>query len=64
MVSWCPYIKKGSSNFDAIHGKFELRHILCRQKTTGELGLSFLAYNLRRAINMVGTKRLIEAMKA
>ena len=34
------------------------------EKTTGELGLSFLAYNLRRAINMVGTKRLIEAMKA
>lgn len=29
-----------------------------------KLGLSFLAYNLRRAINMVGTKKLIAAMRA
>jgi transposase len=27
-----------------------------------ELGLSFLAYNLKRAINMVGIKELIAAM--
>ena len=41
-------------------------YLLCKgiEKATGELGLSFLAYNLKRAINMVGTKRLVAAMKA
>lgn len=40
-------------------------YLLCKgkEKTTAELGLSFLAYNLRRALNMVGTKGLIAAMK-
>lgn len=41
-------------------------YLLCKgkEKATAELGLSFLAYNLKRAINMVGTKVLIEAMRA
>ncbi len=41
-------------------------YLLCKgiEKATAELGLSFLAYNLKRAINMVGTKRLVAAMKA
>ena len=39
-------------------------YLLCKgiEKATAVLGLSFLAYNMIRAINMVGTKRLIEAM--
>jgi len=39
-------------------------YLLCKgkEKATAELGLSFLAYNLRRAINMVGVRKLIEAM--
>ena len=39
-------------------------YLLCKgkEKATAELGLGFLAYNLRRAIKMVGVKRLIEAM--
>ena len=39
-------------------------YLLCKGKTkaAAELGLSFLAYNLTRAINMVGVKALIEAM--
>lgn len=39
-------------------------YVLCRgkEKVTAEMGLSFLSYNLKRAINMVGTKKLIEAM--
>lgn len=39
-------------------------YLLCKgkEKATAELGLSFLAYNMRRAINMVGVKKLIEAM--
>lgn len=39
-------------------------YLLCKgkEKTTAELGLSFLAYNLKRAINIVGTRKLIEAM--
>ena len=41
-------------------------YLLCKgkEKATAELGLSFLAYNLRRAINMVGTQALIAAMRA
>ena len=40
-------------------------YLLCRgkEKVTAELGLSFLAYNMKRAINMVGAKKLIEAMQ-
>lgn len=40
-------------------------YLLCKgiEKATAELGLSFLAYNLKRAINMVGTKRLVAAMR-
>jgi len=39
-------------------------YLLCKgkDKTTAEIGLSFLAYNLKRAINMVGIRKLIEAM--
>ncbi len=41
-------------------------YLLCKgiEKATAELGLSFLAYNMRRAINMVGAKKLVEAMRA
>ncbi len=40
-------------------------YLLCKgkEKATGELGLSFLAYNLKRAINMVGIKELIAIME-
>lgn len=39
-------------------------YLLCKgkKKTAAELGLSFLAYNIRRAINMVGIEKLIAAM--
>lgn len=39
-------------------------YVLCRgkEKVTAELGLCFLAYNLRRAINMIGVRKLIAAM--
>ena len=39
-------------------------YLLCKgkEKATAELGLSFLAYNLKRAINMVGVEKLIAAM--
>jgi transposase len=38
-------------------------YVLCKgkEKVTAELGLSFLAYNLTRAINMVGVKGLLAA---
>jgi len=40
-------------------------YLLCKgiEKATAELGLSFLVYNMKRAINMVGTKRLAEAIR-
>lgn len=39
-------------------------YVLCRgkEKVTAEIGLCFLAYNLRRAINMVGVQRLLAAI--
>jgi hypothetical protein len=39
-------------------------YVLCRgkEKVTIELDLCFLAYNLKRAINMVGVHKLITAM--
>ena len=41
-------------------------YVLCRgkEKVSGELGLSFLAYNLRRAITLVGVPALIAAARA
>lgn len=41
-------------------------YVLCKgiKKTTAELGLSFLAYNLRRAINLKGTSGILEGIKA
>jgi transposase len=43
------------------HGE---HYLLCKgtEKATAEFGLSFLAYNLKRAINMVGIDKLIAAM--
>ena len=40
-------------------------YLLCKgkEKATAELGLSFLAYNIKRAINMVGVRKLIEAIQ-
>lgn len=40
-------------------------YLLCKgkEKAAAELGLSFLAYNLKRAINLVGTKALVAAMR-
>ncbi|MEA4872402.1 MAG: IS1182 family transposase [Synergistaceae bacterium] len=40
-------------------------YLLCRgkEKATAELGLSFLAYNLKRAINMVGTAAILATIR-
>ena len=40
-------------------------YVLCngKEKATAELGLSFLAYNLKRVINMVGVAALLAAMR-
>jgi len=39
-------------------------YLLCKgkEKFTAEVDLAFLAYNMRRATNMVGIKKLLEAM--
>jgi hypothetical protein len=41
-----------------------VHYLLCKgkEKAAAELGLSFLAYNITRAINMIGAKALIVAM--
>lgn len=40
-------------------------YVLCRgkEKASGELGLSFLAYNLRRVLNILGATALINAIE-
>lgn len=40
-------------------------YLLCKgiEKAEAEMGLSFLVYNMKRAINMKGTKELITALK-
>ena len=35
-----------------------------KKKTTGEFALTFLAYNLKRAINILGTRKIIEKITA
>ena len=44
------------------HGAY---YLLCRgkEKATGEMGLSFLAYNIRRAITLVGVPKLMAAAR-
>jgi len=39
-------------------------YLLCKgkEKASAEMGLSFLAYNMIRAINMVGINKLLAAM--
>jgi len=39
---------------------------LCRgnEMVTGELALAFMAFNLRRAVNILGVKRLVEAIES
>ena len=41
-------------------------YVLCRgkEKVSGEMGLSFLAYNMKRAITLVGVPALIAAARA
>ena len=47
--------------FGTVKWYYGAHYLLCkgREKATAELGLSFLTYNMRRAINMVGVKQLI-----
>jgi len=52
--------------FGTVKWHHDARYLLCRgkEKATGELGLSFLVYNLKRAIHLVGPKALIAAMSS
>ncbi len=40
-------------------------YVLCKgkEKVTAEIGLSFLVYNMKRAINIIGTDKLIEGFQ-
>jgi transposase len=51
--------------FGTVKWHHDARYLLCREmeKATGELGLSFLVYNLKRAINLVGVPALVKAMR-
>ena len=49
--------------FGTLKRGFQQGHLLLRglRKTTGEMGLSLIAYDMRRVINIVGTNRLVAA---
>ena len=51
-------------HFGTIKWYYGAHYLLCKgiEKAEAELWLSFLAYNLRRAINIVEIKELIAAM--
>lgn len=50
--------------FGTIKWHLGFHYFLCRgfQKTTAEMAFSCLAYNLRRAINTIGTKKILAAI--
>ncbi len=52
--------------FGTIKRAMDAGYVLTRglQKVTGEFSLAFLAYNLKRAINILGPQALIEAIKS
>ena len=52
--------------FGTVKWYHSAHYVPCKgiRKTTAELGLSFLAYNLRRAINLIGTRAILEGIKA
>ena len=51
--------------FGTVKWNHGAHYLLCRgkQKAAADIGLSFLAYNMKRAINLIGTKKFIEAMQ-
>lgn len=51
--------------FGTLKRSFGADYVLCKgiTKTTGELGLSFLAYNLKRIIKMIGVRKVETAMR-
>ena len=50
--------------FSTIKRAMDASHLLTKglKNATGEFSLVFLAYNLKRVINILGTKKLIEAI--
>jgi len=52
--------------FGVIKSVWGFGQFLCRgkEKTTGEAALAFLAFNLRRAITILGTEKLVKALIA
>lgn len=52
--------------FGTIKRAMDAGYVLTRgtQNVTGEFSLAFLAYNLKRVINILGSKALVEAIKS
>ena len=50
--------------FGTVKWYHEAHYLLCKgkEKATAEMGLSFLAYHMIRAINMIEVKKIIEAI--
>ena len=50
--------------FGTIKRAFNQSYLLLKgfRKVRGEIGLTMLAYNLRRVLNIIGTKKLVKAV--
>ena len=48
--------------FGTVKWSHGAHYVLCRgkERASAEIGLSFLAYNLKRAINILGVKKIIK----
>ena len=51
--------------FGVVKRIWGLGQFLCRgnEMVTGEIALAFLAFNLRRVVNILGVKKLVDAIK-
>lgn len=52
--------------FGTIKRALGISYLLLRgkEKVAGEISLAFTAFNMKRAINLLGTERLIQAIQA
>jgi len=52
--------------FGVVKRIWGLGQFLCRgeEMVTGEIALAFMAFNLRRAVNILGVKKLVEAISS
>jgi hypothetical protein len=53
--------RSGAEARESIKRALEAGYCLCKGKVGGEFALTFPAYNMKRAINILGAKNLLKA---